>query len=236
MFQRKILYILSLFLVLFVWNIGLYQYNEDYRFLLKKFKYKEDAQVIEDAQINDDYTLWEIDVGNTIKSSTGGNQVLTQLDETAKEDYKSFTGADLVKKNPQNEEQLELSTEGKKLLELIGEGKITRVENHASLFDMTTEYPDNYLEYSSEDLTMYFFPTKSYDQIIDIFYAISQGLPFSLNKNDAFGEKSFYINISKDFQDEYVRLVVLYKKEVFWLKIKKDYYNDVKKSLMLLKK
>ncbi len=181
MFQRKILYILSLFLVLFVWNIGLYQYNEDYRFLLKKFKYKEDAQVIEDAQINDDYTLWEIDVGNTA-ATWATSQNPTQLDDVAKEDYKSFTGADLVKKNPQNEEQLELSTEGKKILELIWEGKVEKVENHASLFDMTTEYPDNYLEY------------------------------------------------------EYVRLVVLYKKEVFWLKIKKDYYNDVKKSLKLLKK
>lgn len=235
MFQRKILYILSLFLVLFVWNIGLYQYNEDYRFLLKKFKYKEDAQVIEDAQINDDYTLWEIDVGNTV-TTWATSQTPTQLDDVAKEDYKSFTGADLIKKNPQNEEQLELSTEGKKILELIWEGKVEKVENHASLFDMTTEYPDNYLEYSSEDLTIYFFPTKTYEQVIDIFYAISQGLPFSLNKNDTFGEKSFYINISKDFEDEYVRLVVLYKKEVFWLKIKKDYYNDVKKSLKLLKK
>jgi hypothetical protein len=53
---------------------------------------------------------------------------------------------------------------------------------------------------------------------------------FQLNRMDNFWKKSFFINLSQ--QDDQVRLVVDNGNILFWLKMKKNYYNDIKNILL----
>ncbi len=98
------------------------------------------------------------------------------------------------------------------------------------IFKLTTEFPDErYLEYSSDNLTLYFFINTSYDKIFEIFDVLSYEDSFKINKTNSFWKRSFYLNRFKD--DSYVRLVIEYKEFTFWLLIKKKYYNNVKSIL-----
>jgi hypothetical protein len=60
------------------------------------------------------------------------------------------------------------------------------MEVNANLFDLTNEYPDEYLEYYSKDLTLYFFTTKRYTDLKDIFNVLSEELPFDINEINNF--------------------------------------------------
>lgn len=101
----------------------------------------------------------------------------------------------------------------------------------SSLFGITTEYPDEYREYSNQHMSLYAFPTKSYREIQGIFEVLSYEVPYALNEVDNFGEGSFYINLDNAYDDNLVRLVLEYKNQAFWLKIKKDSYNIAKQIL-----
>jgi hypothetical protein len=50
-----------------------------------------------------------------------------------------------------------------------------------------------------------------------------------------FWDNSFYINLDKDIQDRFVRVVISNNGIVFWLKIKKTEYSLVKEKLNSLK-
>jgi len=63
---------------------------------------------------------------------------------------------------------------------------LNKLEINSNLFDITDEYPDNYFEYYSKDLTLYFFPTKTYDEILDIFSVLDDELPFTLKEVNNF--------------------------------------------------
>lgn len=123
---------------------------------------------------------------------------------------------------------LSLSPEEEVVLNAFKDYKLKRLLVHPSLFDMTTEFPDDYFEYYSENLTLYIFPTKNYKETVSIFEAFATELPFLLNKTDSIGTNSFFINVKPEFQDDYVRIVFEYKQKVFWLKIKKDEYNTAR--------
>jgi len=79
---------------------------------------------------------------------------------------------------------------------------------NSNLFDLTDEYPDNYFEYYSKDLVLYFFPTKTYNELVDIFSVLDDELPFTLNKLNNFWDSSFYINLDENIKDRFVRLVI----------------------------
>lgn len=104
---------------------------------------------------------------------------------------------------------------------------------NSSLFWLTNEYPYEYLEYYSRDkkMSLYVFKDKAYKDILNIFDVISYNLFFKIKKVNNFWEKSFYINLDADLDDNYVRIVFSYKNSNFGLKIKKDWYNEVKKIL-----
>jgi hypothetical protein len=108
---------------------------------------------------------------------------------------------------------------------------LKRIEVNSSLFELTWEYPDYYYEYYSKDLTLYLFPTRTYEEVLDIFDYLSNNLPFSLNPINNFWDNSFYINLREDIADNFVRLVISDNGITFWLKIKKDEYNKVKNML-----
>jgi hypothetical protein len=123
-----------------------------------------------------------------------------------------------------------------KVLDLFTKFSLTPIELTNNLFDLTNEYPDEYYEYYSKDLTLYFFDTKTYNEVNDIFEVLAYDLPFTLNNVDNFWNASFYINLNDDIQDNYVRLVINYRWVVFGLKIKKTNYNTIKESLLQLEK
>jgi hypothetical protein len=108
---------------------------------------------------------------------------------------------------------------------------LKKIEVNSSLFELTWEYPDYYYEYYSKDLTLYLFPSRTYEEVFDIFDYLSNSLPFSLNAINNFWDNSFYINLREDVADNFVRLVVSDNGITFWLKIKKDEYNKVKNML-----
>lgn len=101
---------------------------------------------------------------------------------------------------------------------------------NSSLFWLTNEYPYDYEEYYSQDkkMTLYVFKDKPYEDILNIFDVISYNLYFKIKKVNNFWDKSFFINLDSDLDDNYVRFIFSYKNNNFWLKIKKDWYNEVK--------
>lgn len=101
---------------------------------------------------------------------------------------------------------------------------------NSSLFGLTNEYPYEYKEFYSKEkkMTLYIFEWKLYDDILNIFDVISYNLYFKIKKVNNFWDKSFFINLEPDLDDNYIRFVFSYKNKNFWLKIKKDWYNDVK--------
>lgn len=233
MSRRSFLYILFVVLALFVGNIFFYNMSEDYQFLIKKLKYKEDVKVITQDDINDNYTLeWPASgVTSDIDES------FTDLDDDTQNQEDTTTPDSNVSAEDPEEKMLVLSQNGKDMLNLLwGENTYVQATSLASLFDLTTEYPDEYLEFKSQDTSIYYFGNKKYSEVVDIFFAISQWLPFTINKSNTFWEQSFFINLNPEFNDDVVRIVFESKKEVFWLKIKKDRYNAIKKSLEALKK
>jgi len=123
-----------------------------------------------------------------------------------------------------------------KILDIFSHYSLKSIELTNNLFDLTWEYPDSYYEYYSKDLTLYFFDTKTYNQVHDVFNVLAYDLPFSVNKVNNFWNASFYINLNEDIVDNYIRLVINYKWVVFGLKIKKSEYNTVKQYLWELEK
>ncbi len=121
------------------------------------------------------------------------------------------------------------------ILDLFKSYDLTRMEVNANLFDLTNEYPDEYLEYYSKDLTLYFFTTRKYNDLKDIFNVLSDELPFSINEINNFWDNSFFINLNEDIDDNIVRIVIWNNWVVFWLKIRKNDYNLVKEKLNTLR-
>jgi len=101
-----------------------------------------------------------------------------------------------------------------------------------SLFGLTNEYPYDFEEYYSREkkMNLYVFKDKAYEDILNIFDVISYNLYFKIKKVNNFWDKSF-INLDQDLDDSYIRFVFSYKNNNFWLKIKKDWYNEVKKIM-----
>jgi hypothetical protein len=121
-----------------------------------------------------------------------------------------------------------------KILDIFSKYSLKPIELTNNLFDLTWEYPDSYYEYYSKNLTLYFFDTKKYNEVYDVFDILTYDSPFTVNKIDNFWNSSFYINLNDDIQDNYVRLVINYKWVVFGLKIKKYEYNTIKEHLLRL--
>jgi hypothetical protein len=61
-------------------------------------------------------------------------------------------------------------------------------------------------------------------------------LPFTLNEVNNIWEKSFYINLDWNFNDNNARIIFSYKNRLFWLKVWKKSYNKVKLILDNLEK
>lgn len=132
-----------------------------------------------------------------------------------------------------------LTTSQKQILSLFSRYSLKEknLSDKSVIFSLTDEYPYKYLEYSSSDnkTSFYIFTEKRYEDIINVFDVISYNLYYSIKKVNNFGDYSFYINMDEGYNDWLIRIVFSFKNETFWLKIKKDDYNEIKKILLTIK-
>ncbi len=215
--MRKIIIFIVFLIIIFIINLIFYSLSEEYRFFLKKIKNSWDVVYLENKNIDDTINKKELEF---IETSNENESIFDLKDEIWKVMLKS---------------EVTLWKNYKEIIDLFSIYKLIKLELNSGLFDLTDEYPDNYFEYYSKDLTLYLFPTKTYNDLFDIFSILDDELPFSLNEVNNFGDNSFYINLNKDIEDRFVRLIISNKWVVFGLKIKKTEYDLVKEKLNSLK-
>ncbi len=240
----KIIWTLSILITIFLLNLWFYYFNEDYRFFIKKMKNSDDVIYIDDNLKIDDEDNFkdnnkDLNLDKDVEQQEESVTVwIDTIDDKWSfgfwEDYVEYKNNELEKEEQELKKEIVMSDVWKEFLNNLYAYKLSKIEVHSSLFDITTEYPDDYIEYISPDLIFYYFPGKSYNSILDIFKAISFDLPFTIKETNNFFEKTFYINLDEDISDNFVRIVINYKNNVFWLKIKKDSYNDIKSILKKL--
>jgi len=215
--MKKIIYVIFFLIASFSLNILFYFFSDSYRWFLKNLKSSDEKQ---DIIINKDYDI-------NIDKKTA------KIEKTS-----SWTSVKSTLKNSeylQDLPELKMTKIEDDFLLDFKEYNLKKLDLHPRLFDLTSEYPDEYYEYYSEYITLYFFGTKAYDDILDIFKTLTYELPFTINETNTFWTKSFYINLKNDFQDDSVRVVFSYKNRIFGMKIKKSVYDNVKTKITKLK-
>lgn len=218
--MRKIIWFIVFLIIIFIVNLFFYFLSEDYRFFLKKIKDTDAIIYLEEKEISDKIEKEVIEWWQVIKSSRKNETIFKIKEDTEKIELK---------------EEVSFWKNYKEVINLFTLYDLKKLEVNSNLFDLTDEYPDNYFEYYSKDLVLYLFPTKSYNQIFDIFSVLENELPFSLHEANNMWSASFYINLNEDIKDRFVRIVISNKWATFWLKIKKTEYDLVKEKLNLLK-
>lgn len=214
--MRKLIIIIIFLITIFTVNLIFYFLSEDYRFFLKKIKNWDNVVYLEEKKYNDSLEkeiLQKAQVAYTSKE----NEEIFELEE-------ELWVAEL--KN-----EIILWKNYTDIIDIFSIYKLEKLELNSNLFDITDEYPDNYFEYYSKDLTLYLFPTKTYKEVYDIFSILKDELPYNINEINNFWDNSFYINLDKDIEDNFIRLLISKKWIVFWLKIRKTEYGLVKEKL-----
>ncbi len=218
--MRRIIHVLLFVVFIFLLNILFYFLSDDYKKFIKQVK------------------TWE---KNTQTTSTFPDDIdiSNNVDEIIKEIQEDTQDSTDILPNQPNAEETFVSDETKKILgknyQVILSGfsqyNFEEIELTTNLFDITNEYPDEYYEFYSKDLTLYFFDTKTYEEVKDIFDILSYDVSFDINEVNNFANSSFYINLNEDIQDNYIRIVMNYKWVVVGLKIKSEQYTQVKNIL-----
>ena len=217
--MRGIVVFLALLMLLLLGNILTYSMSEDYRFFLKKIKYSEDivyewSDVVHDSI---DPISWISFTWSTVSTP----QALWDED-LAFLDVLSGKG---------QESDIDLPDMTQSENDFIGEFStfnLKELETYTNIFGITTEYPDPYYEWYSAWISVYVLSTLDYTWVKDVFEVLAFDLPYRVNEVNNFWTRSFYINLLEGYDDNYVRLVMEYENNVFWLKIRKDRYNEVK--------
>ncbi len=224
--MRNLILLLIFLILSFSVNILFYYISEDYRNFLKQLKNQENIEVSVDISTdisgNEEEDITDENTENNTWSSSYQESEDNDLQNDDIEDD-NFTNL------PTSE--ITLWKNYTDIINLFPEYNFNRMEVNINLFDLTNEYPDDYLEFYSKDLTIYFFVWNRYSNLKDIFSVLAQELPFSVNEVNNFWDNSFFININEDIDDNVIRLVISNKWVVFWLKINKNDYNQVKEKL-----
>lgn len=231
--MRKSLYIIFFLIASFSLNIIVYYIFPGYRSFLHSIK--EEPGYIQPGQIVLN-TGYNVDIDNLWNNKTSNDEDVKIEKEIPKEIKIDNSEKQEIIEDSKIEyisipEELKITKTETTFLNAFKEYSLKEIELHPRLFDITWEYPDDYFEYYSEYLTLYFFGNKPYDDIKDIFDVLSYEFPFTVNEVDNFWDKTFYINLDEDFVDNIVRVVILYKNRVFWIKVKKEVYDHVKWKL-----
>lgn len=219
--MRKIIILVIFLISIFIINLIFYFVSEDYQFFLKKIKNTDEIVYLEEKEYNDTLDLEVLGNAKIVNTNKSNDKIF---------ELKNNTWIVTLR------DEVVLWKNYREILNLFSIYKLKKLEVNSNLFDLTDEYPDNYFEYYSKDLTLYLFPTKNYNDLTDIFNVLGNELPFSVKEVNNFGDKSFYINLDKYIEDRFIRIIVSNNGIVFWLKIKKTEYSLVKEKLNLLNK
>lgn len=218
--MKKVVYSILILILTFLLNIWLYYYSENYSFFLKKLKYWDTMINNESQNITDDY------VANNSNCNCDNVQPICS------------NSWGLVKENTNIVSNSWTSTSSWQIDEFFTHFdkntlKIKQYDEYYKIFNITDEYPTEYITYDNENFEVYLFLNWKFDDLYNMFELLSTDKTiinkFSLNKVNSFGKKSFFINTIND--DGRVKLVVDNWKILFWLYIKKSYYNNIKTIL-----
>lgn len=219
----KNIVLLILFLVTsFIINIVFYYNSDNYKNFLKSIK--NDETVL----------LWDKNTWTGWIQEPQSKNIKALIDKNKKNDVGTKNKEVVKEQKIQPKQEIKLWKNYQDILKIFSKYKLEKLDINTNLFDITNEYPDNYLEYYSRDVSLYFFPTKDYASVLEIFEVLQLELPIEVNKVDNFWENSFYINLNKEIDDSIIRMVISYKNIVFWLKIKINEYNTIKSKLETL--
>ncbi len=245
---------IHIFLLVFAWfilNIFLFIFSDNYRYFLQSLRHSDTIQWNTDDRykisIENDYSRQNIndDIWDDIFSWLAGGNILKRNEEEKKDrDEKVILNKKEEEevKTPwiQEEKKVEFSNQREEIklsnieIEVLNRFKkydLKEIELQPRLFGLTWEYPHKYFEYYNRDINLYFFWNKIYSDIKDIFEVLTYELPFSTNEVNNFWDKSFYINLNPWFEDWYVRVVLEKSNRIFWFKIKRNLYEDIKNDL-----
>ena len=209
--------IIFFLLIIFILNIIFYYISDDYKSFLEDIKYSWTNNNVENnIDLNNDNLIKDEKIQENTGLVNSNNEKIEQI---------KISDIDIVQKTVLWKNYINILNKFEKIFDL------DKIEVNTKLFEITDEYPDYYYEYYSSDLTIYFFTTKQYSEIYDIFNYLQNDLPFTINEVNNFWEKSFYINLNKEINDNYIRFVITQNWISFWLKIKSTQYETVKDIL-----
>lgn len=197
--MRRIIHVLLFVVLLFLLNLMFYFISDDYKEFIKQAKTGE--------KTTDQYSTFPDDIQVSELLETNVTQPENINDSTddfsfqpiAEETYVAEESKKVLGKNYQV------------ILDGFSQFNFESIELTTNLFDITNEYPDDYYEFYSKDLTLYFFDTKTYSEVKDIFQVLSYDVSFTINEVNNFVDASFFINLDEDIQDNFVRIVANYK-------------------------
>ncbi len=244
--MKKIIYWFLFLFVIFLLNVAWYFFSENYRFLLKKIKHwdnyvMQDDETLKDLNFSDEEIqktnnwTWTCDCSKSQciledSSSWVFNKVSTWT--TQLQDLEN-----IQKSNTTNALSWEVLSD-----ELTYSWIINQVKEKFSWYDFkykpywddymmfgfTDEYPNKYLTYNAWKFEIYFFVDDNFDKVYDFFELLSKDLNFEVKKTNNFWNRSFYINTT---DAKFIKVIVKSWDKLFWLNIKKQYYNEVKDIL-----
>ncbi len=216
--MKKIVYVIFFVTSALLLNIWLYYFSDGYSFFLKNIKYWDEIISNDSKEITDEYKpILEENNKTQNECNCDCSQYINQLEKqvTFQKNSSKYIGKVLSKFS-------EFYTLNEK-----------KYDEYYQIFDITDEYPTNYTTYSWDGLEIYFFTWAKFDDVYNMFDVLTSDQTiekkFSLNKTWDFKKNSFFINLS--VPDDFVRLVVDNWNILFWLKMKKSYYSDIKEIL-----
>ncbi|MBW7954242.1 hypothetical protein H3C61_00290 [Candidatus Gracilibacteria bacterium] len=243
--MKKIVYIIFSISFIFILNIFFFYYSNSYSIFLKNLKNHTENKKDLSNLITDDYMLNNlnqesvpcIDTNKEVEKNPTNvdNEIIDILNENNK--VIETTIPPKVDKNKLLLEKLKSGETDKNNLKLLSNFKefnlkLNDYNEYYELFGLTTEYPNPYLTYinNTSDFDLYIFIDDTFDNIYNTFNYLSgsEEKKFSLNKTNNFGDKSFFINLEND---NFIRIIIEKNNLLFGLKLKKEYYNNIKNIL-----
>jgi|GEM_PF-580030 len=215
--MNKSIILVSGILLLFLLNITLYSQSENYRFFVKKIKNRDQVVYSDNPNISDssenEATVQEPELDQIDREPTAEEKQILEEVTLISRTPEDTTPTDSLDKSATPSSQTVLGKNYTDILEAFSDYNLGKLELRSNLFDVTDEYPDDYYEYYSRDLILYFFPSKTYSEMKDIF-KVQPELPIVINEVNNFGDYSFYINLVPEDQN-HVRLVISHKSSLF---------------------
>ncbi len=246
--NKKYLNILFFAFFAFIIHLFLYYFVSWYNNFFKNIKYENTQYVDKDSNLEEKKPNLEAEkLSSTTQSVDKSQKIITwSSSKFLIPDINNSSNSIDLSKNDEiwNKSNVEinlssvktkssnLSSNQKYVLNLFSKYALTqgKIDNKNIIFWLTDEYPYKYIEYNTNDkrFSFYIFTEKKYDEILNVFDVISYNLYYKIKKVNNFWNLSFYMNLDEDYNDDYIRFIFSYKNDVFWLKLKKDLYNEIK--------